>query len=172
MASNGSQPQIIRIGRSKSNDFVLDHGKVSSRHCQLSIYGDGNYVLEDLGSTNGIYVNGRKVQIQRVGLTDKVTLGRDVSLDLARVIGSASRPAVREPVTPPGGIDLRAKSDITIGRKRGNGHRRCAIRVKLPVFPSSCQADEVMVRLGAQAICQKRQRQPCQWPPGDQSPDH
>ncbi|HNZ07787.1 MAG TPA: FHA domain-containing protein [Candidatus Cloacimonadota bacterium] len=120
MASNGSQPQIIRIGRSKSNDFVLDHGKVSSRHCQLSIYGDGNYVLEDLGSTNGIYVNGRKVQIQRVGLTDKVTLGRDVPLDLARVIGSASRPAVREPVTPPGGIDLRAKSDITIGREEGN----------------------------------------------------
>ncbi len=49
------------IGRSPSNDIVLKEPKVSRQHAAINLI-DGNYVIVDLKSSNGIYVNGRKVE--------------------------------------------------------------------------------------------------------------
>lgn len=50
----------ILIGRNEDSDLVLRDGNVSGRHGQLSLR-DGKFIITDLNSTNGIYVNGRQV---------------------------------------------------------------------------------------------------------------
>jgi ABC-type multidrug transport system ATPase subunit/pSer/pThr/pTyr-binding forkhead associated (FHA) protein len=50
----------INIGRDPSNDLVLDHPTVS-RHQARIVFKDGKYVIYDLNSANGTYVNGQRV---------------------------------------------------------------------------------------------------------------
>jgi len=50
----------ITIGREAFNDIVIHDGEASRRHAQIS-FQEGRYILEDLGSTNGTYINGRRV---------------------------------------------------------------------------------------------------------------
>lgn len=49
------------IGRSRECDIVLDDSGISRRHAQVRPAG-GGWSIEDLGSTNGVRVNGRRVQ--------------------------------------------------------------------------------------------------------------
>ena len=50
----------IVLGREAFNDVVVFDPEVSRRHTQIS-FQDGRYIIEDLGSTNGTFVNGRRV---------------------------------------------------------------------------------------------------------------
>src|SRR4051794_4389049 len=63
------------IGSKADCDLVVDLPQVSGHHCRLIPEGDG-YVLEDLGSTNGTFVNGRRVMGRvAVARADAITLG-------------------------------------------------------------------------------------------------
>lgn len=53
------------IGRTGDNQIVLSDKTVSSHHAKIT-YVDGYFVLEDLGSTNGVFINGNKSQIYRL----------------------------------------------------------------------------------------------------------
>ena len=48
------------IGRIAPADIVISHAEVSRRHARL-FFRDGNYSIEDLGSKNGVRVNGQKI---------------------------------------------------------------------------------------------------------------
>ncbi len=48
------------IGRSRECDVVLDDANVSRRHAELRLSG-GSWIVVDLGSTNGVKVNGRPI---------------------------------------------------------------------------------------------------------------
>ena len=50
----------VTIGRVKGNDILLPKGNVSKRHARL-IVRDGRYIVTDLKSTNGTYVNHRRI---------------------------------------------------------------------------------------------------------------
>ena len=50
------------IGRSRDNDIVINVAEISSHHATLTLLEDGNYLLEDLSSTNGSFVNGKKIK--------------------------------------------------------------------------------------------------------------
>lgn len=52
--------KTITVGREAYNDVVLIDPEASRKHAQIS-FQDGRYVIEDLGSTNGTYVNGRQI---------------------------------------------------------------------------------------------------------------
>ena len=49
-------PGVITIGRSRSNTIYIAHGSVSRNHASISLI-DGQYILSDLQSHNGTYVN-------------------------------------------------------------------------------------------------------------------
>lgn len=62
------------IGRSPSNDVVLKEPKVSRQHAAINLYND-QYILVDLKSSNGVYVNGTKVDETVLHAGDEVSIG-------------------------------------------------------------------------------------------------
>ncbi len=65
----------INVGRVQGNDLVLPKGNVSKHHARL-LFRDGRFIVTDLKSTNGTYVNGRKIaQATIVREGDKVYIG-------------------------------------------------------------------------------------------------
>jgi len=64
-----------RIGRGSDNELVLDTKHVSRYHAVL-LAGPAHTSVEDLNSTNGVFVNGKRVARQVLKDGDKVTIGR------------------------------------------------------------------------------------------------
>ena len=65
------------IGRSNDIDIVLIEDMVSRRHARVILQGD-SLVIEDLGSTNGTFVNGEKIRRSRLKEGDKVLIGTSI----------------------------------------------------------------------------------------------
>jgi len=63
------------IGRSRDADCVLRDPNVSRHHAELRRSPRGEWTIADLGSTNGVKVNGRRVGSTRLKAGDQVTLG-------------------------------------------------------------------------------------------------
>ena len=63
------------LGRAQGADFIVDAALVSRVHCRFILDNEGLGV-EDLDSTNGTWVNGRKVQRAPLIDGDKVKVGR------------------------------------------------------------------------------------------------
>ena len=76
--ANGKQHTIdkgsVLIGRSKDCDIRLADPNVSRRHAELRQDGNAYWIL-DLGSTNGLTVNGRRQQRAKLANEDRITLG-------------------------------------------------------------------------------------------------
>ncbi len=65
----------VRIGRGADNDIALDDLLVSRHHAELRAQPDGGYELVDLASSNGTFVNGRRVDRSRLHDLDVVSIG-------------------------------------------------------------------------------------------------
>ena len=85
----GKSPQPYRlkvdraetnIGRGSDNDILIEAGSASTNHCVMKRV-SGGFILEDLGSTNGIKVNDTLFRI--IDLEDEMTvkIGADVTLE-------------------------------------------------------------------------------------------
>ena len=64
----------VRIGREGDNEIQLPHEKVSKHHAAL-VPVEGGWSIEDLGSTNGVFVNGKQVQRSALKHGDRVKIG-------------------------------------------------------------------------------------------------
>ena len=98
----------LTIGRDSINEIVINDAEISRRHARLTFQG-GKYVLEDLGSTNGTFVNGQRLAGPRVLKAGEVVsfgeqivmvfeatnfdAGATVVSPRAAVVPSVSRPA-------------------------------------------------------------------------------
>ena len=72
----------VVIGRSREADIVLQDPNISRRHAELRRE-DGSWQIVDLGSTNGIKVNGRRVDSQPLRQGDQITIGvTDLTFEL------------------------------------------------------------------------------------------
>jgi hypothetical protein len=75
---NGTKHEIdkreVVIGRSKDCDIQLADGNVSRRHAEVRQEGAAYWVI-DLGSTNGMEVNGRRQKRAKLRQGDRITLG-------------------------------------------------------------------------------------------------
>jgi hypothetical protein len=94
---------VTTLGRDISNDIVLNDRETSRHHLRLLRSGD-TLTIEDLGSTNGTFVNGKRVS----GMTplqngDMIGLGETVTLALESVseASSAPPPAMEAPAPSP-----------------------------------------------------------------------
>ena len=101
----------ISIGRDSVNEIVINDAEISRRHARLTFQG-GKYVLEDLGSTNGTFVNGQRLAGPRVlKAGEVVSFGEQIvmvfeatSFDAGATVVSpraAAVPSASRPVGPP-----------------------------------------------------------------------
>lgn len=65
----------LLIGRESTNDIVVKDINVSRTHAELRLDRGSQWVLSDLGSTNGTFVNGRQITAERLEDGDRVTFG-------------------------------------------------------------------------------------------------
>lgn len=100
----------LTVGRDSTNEVAINDAEVSRRHARLTFQG-GKYVLEDLGSTNGTFVNGQRLSGPRVLKPGEVvSFGEQIVLVFEVVTSdpgatmvsprAAAIPAAR-PVAPP-----------------------------------------------------------------------
>jgi pSer/pThr/pTyr-binding forkhead associated (FHA) protein len=110
-ASFNLEGDQLTIGRDSTNDLVINDAEISRRHARLTFQG-GKYVLEDLGSTNGTFVNGQRLAGPRVlKAGEVVSFGEQIILvfevtnvDVGATVVSpraAAVPSASRPVTPP-----------------------------------------------------------------------
>jgi two-component system response regulator AtoC len=64
------------MGRATRADFIVDAALVSRVHCRFTLHDEGRLDVEDLGSTNGTWVNGQKIERAALSAGDKVKVGR------------------------------------------------------------------------------------------------
>ncbi len=67
-------PGVITIGRNRSNTIYLAHGSVSRNHARISLI-DGQYVLSDLKSHNGTYLNKKRIKNIPLKHNDQIVFG-------------------------------------------------------------------------------------------------
>ncbi len=67
------QPAVTSIGRTAINDVVIDNTGVSGNHAIIAQIGDAFYI-EDIQSTNGVFVNGRRISREQIGYGDEITI--------------------------------------------------------------------------------------------------
>jgi pSer/pThr/pTyr-binding forkhead associated (FHA) protein len=67
---------VKTLGRATRADFILDAALVSRLHCRLTASENGELEIEDLHSTNGTFVNDRRVRRTPLAPGDKVRIGR------------------------------------------------------------------------------------------------
>lgn len=87
------------VGRGHDADLQLDDESVSRRHAKLAVLSDGEPAIEDLGSQNGTFINGKPiVGSARLHVGDRITLG---TCDLELVAPYAPNPLGHERATEP-----------------------------------------------------------------------
>ncbi len=88
------QSDQMTVGRSAGNDIVLADPEVSRRHIRIIRRGDG-FAIEDIGSTNGTFVNGQRIShLTLLQDGDAIDLGDTVRLRFMALVQPADEPPV------------------------------------------------------------------------------
>ncbi len=87
----------LTMGRSETRDIVIPDPASSRHHCSV-FFQDGHYVLRDMGSANGVYVNGYRVKEAVLNDGDRVQVG---NTELRFVLDDATKAGGNTPVSSP-----------------------------------------------------------------------
>src|SRR5437868_10811719 len=96
---------VLLVGRHEECDIQLNSRKVSRKHCVIAQVGD-SLVVRDLGSTNGVRVNGVRVDDGTLRTGDELTIGNfryQVHVEQRREALPPPVPPVRSPAPAPRG---------------------------------------------------------------------
>jgi FHA domain len=93
---------VIRVGRGQGMDILIDNVSVSRRQAEIRHEGE-SWLVRDLGSSNGTFVNGERVTTERtLAPGDEISFGK-FSLFFERVVAEpVARPAPAAPRAPVG----------------------------------------------------------------------
>jgi ABC-type multidrug transport system ATPase subunit len=123
-----SQEELV-IGRVASCDLIIDSPGVSRRHARIFAQ-DGQYLIEDLGSSNGTFVNHNRLSAPCLLQNgDQIQLGNAVHLTFA-----ASQPAIAETQQVTFQESLGATMVATLKEATPPGMAETRLADKLPVF--------------------------------------
>jgi len=76
------EAMTLSVGRSTTNDIVIIEPEMSREHFRLTLMPDGYYV-EDIGSTNGTFLNGEEVvEPSKLFMHDKIQVGTTIHIEL------------------------------------------------------------------------------------------
>jgi hypothetical protein len=78
--------EILTIGRSTDNHLVIKVPSVSSRHCSIRKLPDETFLIEDLDSSNGTFLNGKRIKQTLLQPGDTLTLAT-YPLDVKMILG-------------------------------------------------------------------------------------
>src|SRR5438445_10866478 len=109
-----SPTETVFVGRGLECAIRTDDGMVSRRHAQFRNE-NGRFVVEDLGSANGVYLNNTRIQKQALGHTDVLQCG---SL-IIRFVDEGGV-SVQRPMTPSAGGAVPAKKGGTMVLERND----------------------------------------------------
>ena len=141
----------ITIGRDSTNGIAINDAEISRRHARLTFQG-GKYILEDLGSTNGTFVNGQRLAGPRVLKPGEViSFGEQIVLvfeatnfDAGATVVSprvaAAVPSVSRPVMPPPPPPVEYAGSVPAGP------------IATPVTPESKVTNPLPIAIGVGAI--------------------
>jgi predicted component of type VI protein secretion system len=104
---------ILLVGRHPECDIQIDSTKISRRHCCIAEV-DDYLVVRDLGSTNGIRINGVRVLEGRLKPDDELTIGGNryrVSLDIASEPMKSPSPTPKSARSKPSARPARVESE-------------------------------------------------------------
>jgi ABC-type multidrug transport system ATPase subunit len=108
-----TRPEII-IGRDPNVDLTIPSPAVSRRHARLTRQGEG-YLLEDLGSSNGTYLNGERLVEQRELKTgDQIRFGQAVTITYEAPTAAQETEVSHAPVMPAGVMQTELEQNINI----------------------------------------------------------
>lgn len=86
--------ESIVVGRDDGADVLIDNPSVSRRHAEIRL-GDEGWVVEDLGSSNGTFLKGGKIDgAQSIGLGDEIGFGK-FSIIFGKALGEGEVPVQR-----------------------------------------------------------------------------
>ena len=88
------KPGFNSIGRGQENDFTISHDSVSTLHCQIIVEDDA-VKIEDLGSTNGTFINDQLTREARLLPGQRIRLG-EIGMRLESDLSSAMTAATKE----------------------------------------------------------------------------
>jgi pSer/pThr/pTyr-binding forkhead associated (FHA) protein len=109
---------VLTVGRKEDNDIVIDNPAISSHHCRLAHQG-GTYFVEDLDSTNGTFVNQKRIKKSGLHHNDAVGVAKHSLIFLEDAPPDEARPAAAPPsseatmlLTPRQQADMAAKTSV------------------------------------------------------------
>jgi pSer/pThr/pTyr-binding forkhead associated (FHA) protein/S1-C subfamily serine protease len=112
--------KTIKVGKSSTNDFVVENETVSRNHALLMASPDGKTYIRDLNSTNGTYVDGKRISADTELKPGQVVRLGNCLFDWEKVLASPNK-TVMHPKTPDiGYVPSGASQTKTIGRDATN----------------------------------------------------
>ena len=134
LESRDLEPGEYSVGRLPENDVVLDHHKVSRRHCRILV-GPDEVVVEDAGSTNGVLVDGQRVAQVKAAPGQVVTVEPyELKFQFELAVpagdeGSDRTILMNASATPEGGTVIMKEPPVILQVREGNGATR---QIELP----------------------------------------
>ncbi|MBC3787339.1 FHA domain-containing protein [Spirosoma utsteinense] len=144
-----SQLPTHTIGRRTDNVIVISHGKVSGQHARLILCTPSSFVLEDLDSKNGTFVNGVRITRKVIGQQDHIQLA-DFTYTVAQLL-DLSKESVIKPVTastnqlPPAALPAQ-KASLDFTNQFADLQR---VFDQYPKLRKNCRNREKMIRTGS-----------------------
>lgn len=126
----------LLIGRRSRCDIVLDFPNISSQHCELAFI-NGFWQIRDLGSSNGIKVNGERLDTKFLQPGDLVSIAKH-KFTINFAPGAAAPP---EEEVDPFAMTLLEKAGLERRRDEARSHRKSA-PARTPPKPSNFSDDD------------------------------
>ncbi|RKH12473.1 TonB family protein [Corallococcus sp. CA053C] len=111
VASKDYERDIIKIGRLSSAHLCLEDDKVSRIHSVIEVAGDGSMSIIDMGSVEGTYVNGKRINKGQISFGDEVRVGGTTirlenpaavaAVNLAAAVAQAAAPTDKNATVAP-----------------------------------------------------------------------
>ncbi len=94
-----SQTKVITVGRQEGADLCIKHDSISRRHAEIS-YANGHYILRDLVSRNGTFVNNQRIaqeDVHVLNLNDQVSFGKIAFRIQSRQVDASASVLLKRP---------------------------------------------------------------------------